>query len=129
RTCAIKRALHGATESIGAKQPKRQSAAGECQSFSEELKTHSRWLRTERHAEPDLRCPLRDREGHDAVDAQRREQERKGRESTVERDVQPIGCHPLAHDLLHRLYFRQRQVRVDRTDRRREAWPDRKSVV
>jgi hypothetical protein len=51
--------------------PQHQSARGKCQSFSEDLEPYLPVLRTERHAEPDLWCPLRDCEGHDPIDAER----------------------------------------------------------
>ena len=70
----------------------------------------------ERHAHANLRYALRHRLRHDAEDPDGREQQRK----TCKRGEQPGGDarspHGVAHPLIHRLHFRERQVRVELPD-------------
>src|ERR1041384_5321649 len=90
RTCSVKRTLHCATKRIGASQPQYQPGRGERQTLSKNLETDVGLSGSERHAESDLRCPLRNRVGHDSINAERRQYKRERRQSTIERDVQPI---------------------------------------
>jgi hypothetical protein len=46
-----------------------QAACRERRAFSQDLKSHLVVSSTERHPEPDLRCPLHDREGHHRINA------------------------------------------------------------
>jgi hypothetical protein len=76
---------------VRADDPQHEPACGEGQCFSEDLEPHLSLPSTERHAQPDLRCSLRDRVGHDSIDAKRGQQQRERRQATVERDIQSIG--------------------------------------
>ena len=113
--------MHGAAERIGTQEPEHQPADGERQTFADDLEPHLSLSRTERHAKPDLSCPLRDRVGHHAVDPDARQQERQCGEPAIERHVQPIGCQLLTDDLIHRSHFHQRQLGIHRLNLRSET--------
>ncbi len=79
---------------------------------------------TERHAEPDLRGPLHDREGHHRINAKGGQDQGECREPTIQHDVEAVGRQALSHDLLHRADAHERQRR-----RRRRSRPPQGSIA
>jgi len=76
---------------------------------------------TERHAEPDLRCLLHDREGHHRINAKGGQYQGERRKPTIQHDVEAVGRQALSYDLLHRADVHERQRRVNGVHRRRKA--------
>ena len=76
-------------------------------------------------AHAQLVAPLRGDVGGDAVDADRREQQREGRERAGHEGVPPLGAHGLRHPVVDRGHVEQGdvgvQVRELGADRRREG--------
>ena len=66
-------------------------------------------LRAERQADADLLRPLLDRVRHQAVDADRREQQRRAAEHRHQPHVEPLARGRARHDLLHRAHVGDRQ--------------------